>query len=447
MKTNRLILALLFLGWQSTVLAQESGRTAFSLAEAQKYGVQNHLLAKNAEMNVEESKRKVQETTALGLPQVSVAGTFNHFIDIPVQVAAANVFDPNADEETLIPLQFGTSNNATGELNATQLLFDGTYFVGLRAAKTYMQLSEHSAVKTEIQIRDNVALGYYNVLIAEENERIFEENVKRLTDQVNEMTVMYENGFVEETELDQLVLILSDAEKRKATIGRQKEVAYQLLNFQMGREILAPLELTDDLRTIYAQYDEAALLQQPLNLDDHIDFKMISTQEEIQMLQLKADKSQRYPKVNAFYNLSQNAFSNDLGIPPWYRSSIVGLKVSMPVFTSMGTTRKIQQSKIQLQKLSNEKTMMEDNLKIEVSVARTQYIDALEQFRTEEKNLELSKKILDKTTTKQTNGMASSLDVTVANNQYIETQGRYINALYDILKSKSTLDKALNNYN
>lgn len=447
MKISQITLAMLTLGWSLGSFAQDDNKSAFSLKEAQDYGVENHLSAKNARLNVEESRRKVQETIAIGLPQVSGEATFNHFIDIPVQVAAANVFDPNAEEDVLIPLQFGTNNNATATINATQLLFDGTYFVGLQASKTYMQLSEQSAEKSEIQIKDNVASSYYNVLIAEENQKIFSENVERLEEQLRQLTEMHKNGFIEETEVDQLALILSDAKKRNSTIKRQVEVTYQLLNFQMGREITEPLQLTDDLRSIYANYDEASLLQRDLKLDDHIDFRLMSTQEEIQLLQLKAERAVRYPSLGAFYQLSQNSFSNDYNLPDWYRSSVVGIKVSMPLFTSMGTTRKIQQRKIQLEKIQNDKEMLEDNLKIEVSVARTQYIDALEQFRTEQENLELSKKILDKTTQKQANGMASSIDVTVANNQYLETQGKYINALYNILKSKSTLDKALNNYN
>ncbi len=143
----------------------------------------------------------------------------------------------------------------------------------------------------------------------------------------------------------------------------------------------------------------------------------------------------------------QSSFQNILASDNvWYKSSFIGLNFSMPIFTSTMNHNKLQQSKIQLNRLQNEKQMLTDNLKIEVSVARTSYIDALEQFRVEEKNLNTSKKIFDITTTKQKNGLASSLDVTVANNQYLQTQGNYINALYRILDTKATLDKALNNY-
>jgi outer membrane protein len=432
--------------FSSVVWAQSDQKQEFTLAEAQQFAVENHLRVKNAQLEYEESKKKVQETTAIGLPQVSAAANFQHFFEIPVTVVDAVAFDPNAPPDATVPIAFGQNNNADASLTASQLIFDGTFIVGLQAAKTYKELREHGLGKTEIEVKNMVSRAYYNTLIAEENDSIFTENVKKLEEQYEELSKLYEAGFIEEIEVDQLDLILSDAVQRKKSISRQIEVSYQLLNFQMGRPIDAPLKLTEDLQTIYRNYDESQLLNSELSIENHIDFKMIETQERISLLQIRADKASRLPSIGGVYNLAQNSYEDLRGTNAWFRSSFVGINIKMPIFTSTMNHSKLQQSKIQLDRVQNEKRILEDNLKIEVSVARTTYIDALEQFRTEQKNLDISKKIFDITRTKQKNGLASSLDVTVANNQFLKSQGNYITALYRILDAKATLDKALNNY-
>lgn len=421
-------------------------KTSFSLSEAQNYAIENHLRVKNAQLEYEESRKKVMETTAIGLPQISAAADYRYNIEIPVTVVDARAFDPNAPADETVAIQFGQNNNASANLNASQLIFDGTFFVGLQAASTYKELMSQSLDKTEIEVKDMVARSYYNALIADANKKVIEENVEQLKDQKAQLDQMYKAGFIEEIEVDQLDLILSDAEKRQGTLNRQISVMYKLLNFQMGRDIEAPLVLTEDLSAIYANYDENALLNNELAVENHIDFQLIETREKLSLLKIKSERVSRLPRIGAFYNLAQNSFVNPLQDNFWFRSSAVGVSVSMPIFTSSMNHNKVQQSRIQLNRLQNEKQMLADNLKIEVSIARTRYIDALEQFRVEEKNLSTSKKIFDITREKQKNGLSSSLDVTMANNQYLQTQGNFINALYNILDAKATLDKALNNY-
>lgn len=440
-----LSISLLILVLPFIASAQEE-KSSFTLAEAQEYAVENHLRMKNAQLDFEKSKKSVMETTAIGLPQVMANADYRYNLEIPVTVVDARSFDPNAPAGETVALQFGQDNNANASLTATQMIFDGTFFVGLQAAKSYKEFMEQSIDKTEIEIKDMVARAYYNLLIAKANETVIAENVEKLEDQMDETSKMFEAGFVEELDVDQLDLILSDAKKRKQTLERQIDVLRKLLNFQMGRAIEAPLTPVDNLRSIYDSYDENALLNSELKVENHIDYRLIETQEELSLLKIKRDRVSRLPSIGAFYNLAHNSFVNPVEENVWFRNQAVGVTVSMPIFTSTMNHNKVQQSRIELKQLQNEKELLRENLEIQVSAARTAYIDALEQFRVEEKNLNTSQKIFDVTTVKQKNGLASSMDVTIANNQYLQTQGKYINSLYNILDAKATLDRALNNY-
>ena len=430
----------------SLIWAQDESKIKFTLAEAQAFAVEHHLNVQNAKLEYDEAKKRVQETSAIGLPQVSAMADFKHYLEIPVSVIDARAFDPTASEGETSAVEFGVNNNSIINFTVDQLIFDGTFIIGLKAASTYKTLKEQGIRMTEIQVKDLVATSYYNVLIAKENSKIFAENVEKLEEQLHDLQQMHGAGFVEEIEVDQLDLILSDAVKRKQTIDRQIVVTYQLLNFQMGREIDAELQLTEDLKTIYDTYDENALLKSEIILENHINFQMLETQEKLQELNIKRNQASRLPRIGASYQYGQNSFVNPINESAWYRNQFIGINVSMPIFTSTMNSSKVQQEKIILDRIQNNKSMLEDNLRIEVSVARMKYIDALDQFRSEEKNLKISKKIFDITSIKQKNGLASSLEVTVSNNQYLEIQGKYITALYNILDSKATLDKALNNY-
>ncbi|MEQ8324939.1 MAG: TolC family protein [Vicingaceae bacterium] len=437
---------LISLALATAIYAQDNTKSSFSLIEAQAYAIEHHLNIQNAKLEWEESKKRVQETTAIGLPQINASADYKYYTEIPITAVDATVFDPTAPAGETVALEFGVNNNGLLNLTANQLLFDGTFIVGLQAASTYKQLKEQGIRLTEIQVKNLVAKSYYNVLIAESTSKIYAENVEKLETQLSEMEEMFKVGLMEEIEVDQLSLILSDAIKRKQTIDRQIAVSYQLLNFQMGREIDANLELTDDLKSIYNSYDESALLSSELTVDRHIDFQMLETQEKLQMLLIRKDQASRLPTIGAAYSLGYNSFVSPLENNLWYRNQYIGVNISMPIFTSTMNSSKVQQGKIALDRIKNNKSILEDNLKIEIAVARAKYIDALDQFKTEEKNLLLSQKIFDITRTKQKNGLASSLEVTVSNNQYLEVQGRYIQALYSILDAKASLDKALNNY-
>jgi outer membrane protein TolC len=76
--------------------------------------------------------------------------------------------------------------------------------------------------------------------------------------------------------------------------------------------------------------------------------------------------------------------------------------------------------------------------------ARDDLITAWENFLAEKKNVELARKVVDKTSIKVTTGTASSLDLTQVNNQYLQTQTRYFTAMINLLKAKIHLDRLLN---
>jgi len=439
---------------------QEESKMSFSLEEALNYAVDNNHSIKNAVLDAGISKSKVREVTAMGFPQINGEINYQNFIDIPTQVIPAKVFDPGDNTDRLVPVKFGTSNNAYAKITATQLLFDGTYIVGLQAAKVYLKLSMNSLTKSQIEVKDLVSQTYFMVLVAEENEKILTRNYENIKSILDETKVLNKNGFVEDIEVEQLELTLSNLFNSLAKVKGQVNVSYRLLKFQMGIGVDQPITLTDSLKGLLSginieifepvEFAAGDSVGQPLikelDVENHIDLVLLRTQESLMTLNLKKEKFTRLPTVGAFATYSKNTFSNSLDFPDWYPTTIWGINVSMPIFDSYGQSSKIKQARFELEKIQNQRIQMEQNLRMQAVNAQIEFEIAYTQSDIEEKNMKLAKKILDKTIVMHREGMSSSTDVTVANNQYLTTQGNYYSSIFDLLKSKNKLDKALNNY-
>ncbi|MBN4065983.1 TolC family protein [Candidatus Amoebophilus asiaticus] len=429
-----------------TTNAQDEGPKSFSLEEAIQYAIANNYTLKNTALDVGLSKNKIKETTAIGLPQINAEINYQNFIDIPTQVMSANAFNPLASEDLLIPVQFGTNNNAYAKITANQLLFDGAYIVGLQAAKVYLQLSMQNLAKGEIEIRDLVSRTYYMVLIAQENEKILTQNVENLKNLLSETRMLNNNGFVDDIEVEQLELTVSNLLNALTKVKGQIITTCRLLNFQMGINVDELISLRDNLEDLLSNINREALIKKELEVENHIDYKLLMTRETLMKLNLKKEKFVRMPTLGAFATHSQNTFSNNLDFPDWYPTTIWGINMSIPIFDSFGQSSRIRQAKLELQKVQNQRVQMDQNLRMLAGNAQVEFNTAYAQSNIEEKNMKLALKILNKTLTMHKEGLASSAQVTQANNQYLTTQGNYYNSIFELLKSKSNLDKALNNY-
>ncbi|MCB0428913.1 MAG: TolC family protein [Flavobacteriales bacterium] len=425
--------------------AQEGG-SAFSLEQAIQYGQKNNTQAKNAGLDVEVAKKKIWETTAMGLPQISGEVSYQNFIDIPTSVAPAEAFGGPAGE--FVDLQFGTTNNASAGITLSQLIFNGTYIVGLQAAKTYAKFADEQKLKADADVRNLVQTSYYQALQAKASQKALEENLATVSRLLSDIKAMHENGFLED--LDVEVMTLQEAQLQNA-VAKSKElstVTTDLLKMQMGYPADQGIELTDDLVALAEQASTENLAGEAFDMNNNPDYKMATSGEALTALNLKKEKFSRYPSMAGFISHSQNAYRNDFSFfsseGKWYPTTVAGFKIEIPIFDSRGQASRIGQAKLELEKVSNNKQLLADNLRMEYVSAKASMDVAVAAFKTAKSNTELSDKILKKMTIKQKEGMATSMELTQAQNQQINTQISYYAAAADLLLAKARLQKVLN---
>ncbi len=420
-----------------------------TLKGALDYAVKHALETRNAKLDIKEAKKKIWETTAFGLPQITTTVGYQNMLKLPTTLIPAIIFDPDAPEDEFLELQFGVQHNATVDIAVNQLLFSGPYIVGLQAAKIFLQLSKDQLKKSEIQVKETVTRTYYLVLLALETKITLEENLKNLQRLLYETRELYQEGFLEENDLDQIQLSVSNLNNALRSINRQIRVTQRLLKFQMGMPLKTEIQISENLGAITREINTQELLQLDLSIHNHIDYKIITTQEKSLSLVLKKEKTEYFPSIAAFFNYTLTAMRNEFNFfrnndESWFPSMIAGINITIPIFDSGIKAAKIQQAKYQLQKIRNSKKQVEEGLQLQYTQAKSEFSDALENSKTNIANVQLARKIYNKAAIKYKEGLIASLELIQLHNQYLNAEATYIRTMVDLLNAKTKLDVVLN---
>lgn len=464
---TRLILTLNLFFWVALANGQQ---VEMSLEEAKNYALEHAYSVQYAEMDVRVAEREIKEIRAIGLPQVQASVDYNNYIDIPTQVAPADAFGfpsyitdflvgvaqetgvnlnaPSADPEAISEFQFGAPQTSTAGISVSQLIFDGSYIVGLQASKTYAEAKKVALDQSVMQTKAAVAEAYHTVLIARENLRLLTASRDVLEQSVEETKALFENGFVEEQDADQLQLSLADLDARINYAQQQSENALDMLKFQLGMPMETGLELTDSIESLSGQ-SSADPLSENFSLQNNLDYKVQSTFVKISELGMKNEKAKALPSIGAFYNYQRNAQRDEFNFfdfnEKWYPIQLWGVQMTIPLFTGLGRVHSIEKAKIEQERAELGLKQVAAAAELEYAAARSEYLNALENERIQKESLALADRIYARTQTKYREGIVGSFDLTQAQNQWLNAQGNAVAATLQLLNAKTRLNKALSN--
>ncbi len=417
----------------------------FSLKEAQIYAMENNYTIRNSLIDVEIAKKRVKENLAVGLPQISASASYNNNIELPTMLIPGEFF--GVDSIEFIPIQFGTKHNATWNASVSQLIFSGQYIVGLMASRSYVDLIAANQEKSEIDIKYLVAKSYYPVIILQENRLFFDSTLINLKKMLYESEEYYKNGFIEDTDLDQLQLLINNMETTISNINNQLTLATNMLKYQMGLKAADSIVLTDHLDDLMNDVNRTYLLNTKFDYNDHIDYKILQNQERMAVLDLKLKRSEYLPNLSAFYTYQQNAQRDKINFAasdqPWFTSQILGINLNVPIFSSGNRKYKVQQSQLQLDKLKISDEQLKQGLSLKIMTLKSDFTNSYLVYTNKKLSLGNAEKIYDKNELKYKEGLVSSLDLSQSYNQYLTTQIDYLGSILDLLNKKTDLEKEL----
>lgn len=432
-----LLLSLLFTGL--TAQAQSS----FSVDEAVKYALTNSTTAKNAALDEQSARARVREITTIGFPQVNASyNVSNNYIIQKVIIPNGTAFGGPPGP---LALEFQPQFGGQAVLSINQLIFDGSYIVGLQAAQTYRELASRASDITRTQVIYNVKAAYYNVLIARESKLVLDVNVARLDSILAEMRVLLANGFVEKVEVDRTQLQRNNlyTEREKAT--RMADLALALLKFQMNYPAKESIELRDQLSQVILNND--VLNNSATDYNKVPEFKLILTQKRAAELELKNVRAGYLPSLGAQATRGALAGSNsfDRVLNPggdWYAFGAIGLSIQVPIFDSFNKRFQAQQKKISVLKVENGIQDMKRIIDLNIEQANISLKNAIETTENQKGNLLLAEEVLEISRKKYAAGVGSNLEVISAESDFRQAQTNYFAAVYSLLVAKLDLEKA-----
>lgn len=439
-----------------------------SLNDAIDYAIKNNYDNKIASKNVEAAKKRKWETTTMGLPQINAKVDYKNWLKQQVSLLPAAAFDntkstiaivenyfdvtkkniPVRTPEGFIPMRFGTKQSMNASATLTQLIFDGSYLVGLQSAKTYLKISEQAKAKTALATREAIINAYGNVLVVEKSIEILENNKKILDKNLSETQKIYDNGLTELENVEQLQITLGTLENNLRNAQRMRDISYKMLNIALGNTINKKLELTDTLEKLTEKHTDLNLLSKTFNINNHIDYQIAENDRESKRLLMRLEQSKALPSLAAFVNYGVNGNSDKFTFfdkeQEWFQSSLFGVNLNIPIFSSLGRSAKTARAKINLENADIRLKEIAQKLTLQAETAKSEYQLSIENLGTAKKNLELAKRIEKKQQVKFFEGLSTSFDLSRAQNQLYSQQNNYIQSMLNVIAKKATLETALN---
>lgn len=452
--------------------AQENqGAQKLTLDECVQYALDNSVAVKNAVLDEEIADARVKETRGIGLPQIDATVGLLHNQKLPRFFAQ---YDPEAGESffdlsdisgiqpgdvVAFPNFFQLRSSGNAALNINQILFNGSYLVGLKAANAYRELSVRSTVQSKEQTIQQVTKAFYGVLINKDRMNLFDNNIARVDSLLRTTQALHKNGFAEGIDVDRIQVTLNNLRAERDKFYNLQELTVHLLKFQMNYPMDQPLDVVGDIGSL--QVDEGLLKNYELDWDytKRSDYQLLEASRNLQNLDVKNKFSTALPNLSAFATLGYSTQSPDIpglfktnsgGVPDneqvgpdkWYSYSTFGVNLNIPIFSGLQRSYRLQQAKINLMKIENNFTSLKSAIDLEVRQAAISYLNAIKSLESQQANTKLAENIARITKIKYEQGVGSNLEVIDAEASLKEAQVNYYNALYDALIAKVDLDKA-----
>jgi len=396
--------------------------------------------------NVQKAYKEKWSTIAIGLPQINASANYQNFIELPTSLIPAQFF--GGKEGEFAEVQFGTPQTMDAGVTLQQLVFDGSYIVGLQASNIFLMISQNVLEKTLLEVRKSIVNSYSSVLLIRENIHFLEKNKNNLNKNLEELNQLFRNGFEEEESVEQMRLTLSGIETQLRYAKNLERISLDMLKLLMGFPTQSPLLLSDTLEALTNESLFNVSTPENFNLDNNIDVKIAQNNLLSESLLYKYERSKSLPRLSAFLNGNYTGNSQSFTFTEtnqkWFGSALFGVNLQVPLFSSLKRRALSQKAKIAVSQAEAELTETQERVSIEIQAAENDYQLAVENYFTNKENLELATRIKEKNQTKYFEGVASSFELREAQLQLYSAQNNYIKSIQEIIQKKLSLETLLN---
>ncbi len=438
---KRLVFLMLCSGMFIRSMAQAEAPLNLSLDEAISMGSKYNTSLKNAAIDVKLADQKVREIMSSGFPQLNGSGSLNDYIKSPISLIPAQIFGgpPGTYQEVSFVPKYGLS----GGVSASQLVFNGSYFLGVKASKEYAEFIKVQQEKTKYDVERDITKAYLTVLSTQETQAILQETTNRIDTQLYNVKEIYKQGLVEKLDVDRLKLVQSQLQQQLTQLKAAIVVLKSVLNLQMGVDVNKSLNLTTSLDELNKMFSLERYANAAFDVNNKIEVRVLSKGLELQKLAVKANQMGYYPSLVAFGTYQLNGQNNDFKFPKYYKTAIVGLQLSVPIFDGFAKDAKIKQSKLTLEQVENTKANVQNALTMAYLNANNNLSNAKNQLEINKQTLELAELVYTTTKTKYDLGVGSSFELITADSDFKNAKIQFVISQYNLVNSIFDLKTAI----
>jgi outer membrane protein TolC len=481
MKSRKIIIfftVLISLGLFTRGNCQDPGeRLVLDLQGAVDHAISYNKSLQNARLEVERSRKTIWESIAMGLPQVDgsvdymsyfnyemqfnfgsggsssftaqqlqeaydqTVSVFPFYTPADVAMLGANSYYEAQLQSMLPPTTILLSDQSTAKLQVSQLIFSGQYIVGIQTAKLAQKISEQTLEFNELNIKESVISSYYLVLITEESLGILKQNLENLEETYRQTQNMFNAGMAEQTDVDQLRVTVNQLANSANALNRNLELNYNILRFQLGVDSNVELQLTDRLESLFTNLQAETALALPFSIENNVTYQISKTQEEINKRLLDLEQWNYAPTISGFYNYNAKILTSGFDMNP---NNLVGLNMAVPIFSSGMRKARVDRARIDYTIAQTNRDIMEDQLSLQEKQYRYNLQSSLENYYTQQENVDVAQRVYDSYRRKFEQGMITSLDLTQANGNYLDAESNYLTAMMEVMNARLQLDKLMN---
>ena len=438
---KRILLILLIL----TSFSLKSQSQKLSLSECIDLAIENNENLKNSILEEKISKALSNEYLSIGFPQINFDGGIKYNHEVPKSLLDISRFMPGVPEGTEQEVQFGQAYDGRVDLFVNQMIFNGSYFVGLSAAKELVKLSEKMTERNLIDIHESVSKAYYTTLNTKSRVDLVNSNIDRLDALLKQTKSLYENGFVEKLDLDRIQVSFNNLKSEKIKADRLYDLSLAVLKFQTGISVDKKIELIEE-------FNEELVTAFTFDLNEfdyskRIEYSILQTDKNLKFYELKNNRSQYLPQVYANYNYGYNTSASQSNIffesDRWKKFGTFGLQVIVPIVDGFLKRSRINQSKFKIEQVENQMLFLERSINLQINQSLAAYQNSKESLKIASENLVLAQDVYFASEKKYAQGVGSNLELIDSNNSLKIAQNQYYNSLYESIISIIDIKKTL----
>lgn len=428
------------------------------LGKALEIALSENPTVKVANKEIEKKKYAKKGSYAALFPQISFGADYNR--TLKKQVMYMDGFDSGMGMGTETPpessngsssdvdlskgIKVGRDNNWSLGFNASMPLVNASLWKSLSISGIDVELAVEQARSSKIAMVNQVKKSYYNVLLANDSYHVFKESYDNAMQNYLDIKKKYEQGTVAEFDLIRADVTVKNSEPNMLQAQNALTLAKWQLKALLGMDLDTGIECSGTL-TDYENELFADFLSTDTTLANNTDLKQLDIQSKQLGKTLLMQKFDYLPTLSLTGLYQWTSMNNDFKFKDyrWNPYSVIGVSLSIPIFTGGSKYYKIRQTRVSMEQLNLQREDTERNLQLAVKQNIDNMNTCVKQFDAARKGVEQAERGYLISQKRYDTGAGTLLEMNDAELALTQARLNFNQAIFNYIVAKSDLEKIM----